>query len=81
MAVWDNETVAEREADARNLSLPVFIGGKLNQIPTDSKTSLPVDVSGDLQAAGAIACVRVEDMLDHLALWADENNSQETTAS
>lgn len=47
--------------------LPVYVGGKLNQIPGTSNTSLPVDVSAELRAAGAIACRRVEDMLEHLA--------------
>jgi len=29
--------------------MPIFIGGKLNRIPEDSQTSLPVDVSGSLR--------------------------------
>lgn len=70
----------DSEIQERNLSLPIFIGGKLNQIPADSNTSLPVDVSGDLQAAGAIACTRVEDMLTHLAQWAGETMSRENGA-
>ncbi len=55
------------EMEARGLRLPVFIGGKLNQIPDDSNTSLPVDVSAELEAAGAVACGRIGDMLEHLA--------------
>ncbi len=52
---------------ARGLDVPVFIGGKLNQVPKGSNTSLPVDVSGELGELGAIACASVEDMLTRLA--------------
>lgn len=58
------------ELGARGMNLPVFIGGKLNQIPDDSNTSLPVDVSTELAAAGAIACAGIEDMLARLAVLA-----------
>lgn len=55
------------ELDRLSLDLPVFIGGKLNQVPEDSADSLPVDISGELAALGAIVCLRVEDMLAALA--------------
>jgi len=48
------------------LDVPIFIGGKLNQIPDDSRSSLPVDVTGQLRALGAVVCHRVEDMLETL---------------
>jgi hypothetical protein len=51
----------------RGLGIPVFIGGKLNQIPADSSDSLPVDVSMDLAESGAIVCGTVEEMLERLA--------------
>ncbi len=55
---------ALREAlAARGLEPPVFIGGKLNQIPEASNTSLPVDVSDELAAMGAIVCRDIGDML------------------
>lgn len=49
------------------LDIPVYIGGKLNQIPNDSNSSLPVDVQGDLAKLGAIPCARIEDMITGLA--------------
>ena len=56
-----------REMGRLGLDLPIFIGGKLNQVPEDSADSLPVDISGELAALGATVCVRVEDMLAALA--------------
>jgi methylmalonyl-CoA mutase cobalamin-binding subunit len=35
---------------------PVLIGGRLNQIPEGSNSSLPVDVGDQLAKAGAIVC-------------------------
>ncbi len=54
------------------LDAPVFVGGKLNQIPDDSASSLPVDVSAELGDLGAIVCLRVEDMLEELVVIARE---------
>jgi methylmalonyl-CoA mutase cobalamin-binding subunit len=66
---------ALRQEMARvGLNVPIFIGGKLNQIPEDSPSSLPVDVSGQLQALGAVVCHRVEDMLEELLEMAKERN-------
>jgi methylmalonyl-CoA mutase cobalamin-binding subunit len=64
---------ALRQEMARlGLALPLFIGGKLNQIPDDSPSSLPVDVTADLQALGAIPCPRVEGMLPALLRMVQE---------
>lgn len=52
------------------LEIPIFIGGKLNQIPSDSPSSLPSDVSAELQKLGAVVCHRVEDMLVELVRMA-----------
>lgn len=52
-----------REMTQRNLAIPIFIGGKLNQVPEDSADSLPVDVHEELTALGATVCIRVEEML------------------
>jgi methylmalonyl-CoA mutase cobalamin-binding subunit len=66
---------ALRQEIARvGLNVPIFIGGKLNQIPEDSPSSLPVDVTGQLQALGAVVCHRVEDMLEELLEMAKERN-------
>ncbi len=56
------------------LEAPIFIGGKLNQIPEDSPSSLPVDVTDQLRALGAIVCQRVENMLEELLEMAQERN-------
>ena len=50
----------------RGLSLPVFIGGKLNQIPASSNTALPVDVSAEIAASGAYPCRTPAEMLRRL---------------
>jgi hypothetical protein len=57
-----------REAmEAAGLNIPIYIGGRLNQVPKSSNTSLPVDVSAGLVESGAIVCSDVEAMLDRLA--------------
>lgn len=61
--------VTELKAEMKKLGydLPVFIGGKLNRVPDGSNTSLPVDVSKEIEAAGATVCPDVTVMLDRLA--------------
>jgi methylmalonyl-CoA mutase cobalamin-binding subunit len=67
---------ALRQEMARTgLDLPIFIGGKLNQVPDDSPSSMPVDVTGELEALGAVVCQRVEDMLKRLLEMAQERPS------
>jgi methylmalonyl-CoA mutase cobalamin-binding subunit len=56
-------TQLKGELDARNSSLPVLIGGKLNRIPDGSNTSLPVDVSEELASAGATVCRSIDSMV------------------
>ena len=51
---------------AREAELPLLIGGKLNQIAKDSNSSLPVEVTGELEAAGALVCRTPSVMLGHL---------------
>jgi methylmalonyl-CoA mutase cobalamin-binding subunit len=48
------------------LELPVFVGGKLNQVPDEDPSSLPVDVSELLREMGAIPCRTIEQMLPAL---------------
>lgn len=38
------------------IAVPILIGGRLNQIPQGSNSSLPVDVGGQLAEAGALVC-------------------------
>jgi len=60
------------EMEKANLGVPIFIGGRLNQIPESTNTSLPVDVSQDLNRAGAIVCLRIEDMFERLVAMAKQ---------
>ena len=48
---------------ARGAVLPVLIGGKLNEIPPESNSGLPVDVTADLAAAGCSPCAGLDEML------------------
>ncbi len=50
----------------QGLEIPVLIGGRLNQIPDSSNSSLPVEVDAELAQAGAAVCRRVEDLLPRL---------------
>lgn len=61
----------------RGLDVPVFIGGRLNQVPKGSNTSLPVDVSGEIEGLGVVACESVEDMLTRLAALAEQGEAAE----
>ena len=59
------------ELAARGLEIPVFVGGKLNQVPVTSNTNLPVDVGAELTAEGAVVCRSVEDIYAPLAAIAE----------
>ena len=59
----DYLSAVRRELRAAGLDIPVFVGGKLNQIPADSNSALPVDVTRELKALGARPCRCVEEML------------------
>lgn len=48
------------ELAAIGLTLPILIGGRLNQIAEGSNSSLPVDVTRELAAEGAIICGDIE---------------------
>jgi methylmalonyl-CoA mutase cobalamin-binding subunit len=48
------------------LDIPVLIGGRLNQIPDQSNSSLPVDVGTELTQAGALVCTDAKDLLSTL---------------
>jgi hypothetical protein len=47
----------------RGASLPVLVGGMLNEVPNDSNTGLPVDVSAEIAALGAVPCANLDGML------------------
>lgn len=61
---------------AAKLQLPVFIGGRLNQVPQNSNTSLPVDVSKDIADAGITPCTKPEDLVLPLARMARDRLSK-----
>lgn len=44
------------QLDEIGLGIPVIMGGQLNEIPDDSESSLPTDVSPQLEKLGAIVC-------------------------
>jgi methylmalonyl-CoA mutase cobalamin-binding domain/chain len=46
--------------------VPIFVGGKLNEVPDGSPSSMPEDVTEELEKLGAVVCLRVEDMLERL---------------
>ncbi len=56
------------------LSTPVLVGGRLNQIPDGSNTSLPVDVTAELIEEGVTICRALEDVVP--ALLALETKSE-----
>lgn len=51
----------------QGLTVPVLIGGRLNQIPEGSNSSLPTDVGDVLAAEGAVVCRAAADLLPALA--------------
>lgn len=56
----------KKELASRKVRIPVLIGGRLNQVPQGSNTSLPVDVTAELKAEGAIVCSAVQDAVPAL---------------
>ncbi len=47
-------------------AMPLCIGGRLNQIPEDSNSGLPVDVTQELAQLGAVPCATPERMIEEL---------------
>lgn len=54
------------------ITVPILIGGRLNQIPEGSNSSLPVDVGEQLAEAGATVCRHAADLAPALQLLATE---------
>ncbi len=48
---------------SQGLDLPILVGGRLNEIPKDSNSGLPVDVRADLIADGCLPCQDLDEML------------------
>ncbi len=56
----------KRALSGLGLDIPVIIGGRLNQIPEGSNTSLPVDVGEQLAEAGALVCREAHELVARL---------------
>ncbi|GLS87165.1 hypothetical protein GCM10010873_21390 [Cypionkella aquatica] len=52
--------------DRHGLTTPILIGGRLNQIPEGSNTSLPQDVGDQLAAEGALVCRDAAELVPNL---------------
>ena len=55
------------ELEGLGIAIPVFVGGRINQVRAGSNTILPTDVSDAVAALGVRVCVDVESMLRALA--------------
>ncbi|MBB3770145.1 methylmalonyl-CoA mutase cobalamin-binding subunit [Angulomicrobium tetraedrale] len=53
-------------------SIPVCIGGRLNQVPEDSNSGLPIDVTADIAALGVVPCLTPIALIDHLTALIDQ---------
>ena len=69
-------TALFQELKKSGVKVPVLIGGRLNEIPAGSNTSLPVDVSDRLSDAGAIICRRPADAVPALLHAAAQRNTK-----
>ena len=58
------------------ISVPILVGGRLNQIPEGSNTSLPVDVSEELVNEGVTVCRALEDVVPALLALEKESGRQ-----
>jgi hypothetical protein len=54
--------------------MPVLIGGRLNEIPEDSNSGLPVDVKADIEALGALPCETPETMTKFIENFINTKN-------
>jgi hypothetical protein len=57
--------------------MAVLVGGRLNEVPDDSNSGLPVDVTDDLKALGCLTCRDLDELRDVLA----SNGIIKTTAA
>ena len=61
-------TMLQKEMARAGLDIPVFVGGRLNQVPDGSNTSLPVDVGAELAESwhlSAAACLAIRHHHDY----------------
>ena len=56
-------TAVKAEMEKRGVSMPVLIGGRLNEVPKDSNSGLPVDATKKIAALGLAPCADLDEML------------------
>ncbi len=62
LSYLDSLSTGLKQSDMAHI--PVYIGGKLNQVPaSDMGRSLPVDISDKLKALGSIPCSSIQEMI------------------
>ncbi len=59
-------------AASRGLRLPVVVGGRLNEVPKETNSDLPVDVTRELRDLGAIPCDGLDDVVSVLSALAEK---------
>ena len=60
-----------------DLDFPVCIGGRLNQVPDDTNSGLPVDVTDDIDALGLTPCASLDDLTPLLRRLAEVPTAQQ----
>lgn len=70
-----------QELDKQECKVPIFIGGKLNQVLLSTNSDLPVDITNELADKGAIVCLNVEDFYAPLAKIAREKCQKKNSTS
>jgi len=62
--------------ETAGVRMPVLIGGRLNQIPEDSNSGLPVDVKADIEALGALPCETPEAMTGFIEKFIEKSREE-----
>ncbi|MCE2563322.1 cobalamin-dependent protein [Komagataeibacter sp. FNDCF1] len=52
---------------ARGMRATLLMGGRLNEIPADSNSGLPVDVTAEIAETGAVACTGLDELTGAIA--------------
>ncbi len=74
------QAIKQAAADG-DRNVPIIMGGRTNQIPSGSNTSLPTDVTSELRTAGAIVCPTMDDLAPVLLGLAAPQTDSECQAS
>ena len=57
------------------VDVPILVGGRMNQIPDASNSSLPVDVTAELRAEGALVCETMDALIPRLVAMIPEREA------